>query len=38
MSQYAMPKYGRNRQISQFLAYNMVKYQYFLMRLACYDR
>ena len=29
MSQKAMPKSGRDRKILQFMAYNLVKYQYF---------
>ena len=38
MSQNAMPKCGRDCQISRSLAFYSKKYQYFSMMLALYDR
>ena len=32
-----MPKYGRERQISPFLAHNLSKYQYFWMKPLLYN-
>ena len=32
MAKKRMPIYGRTRQIWSFLAYNLAKYQYFVMK------